>query len=82
MPKPRVAIEKRWRTRLDAAAREMNAFLIVLAIGLAVLDGTCFFAFKMRELLPPPRNAPARSVQAASISYAALARGSGQTANW
>ena len=39
--------------RLDRAARELNAFLLVLAIGLAVLDFTCFFAFKVRDALPP-----------------------------
>ena len=39
--------------RLDRAAGEVNVFLLVLAIGLAILDGTCFFAFKVREALPP-----------------------------
>jgi hypothetical protein len=28
--------------RLDRCAGELNAFLMVLAVGLAVLDGTCF----------------------------------------
>ena len=30
--------------RLDRIAREMNAFLVVLAIGLATLDATCYWA--------------------------------------
>lgn len=38
--------------RLDRAARDMNAFLLVLAIGLATLDLTCLWAFKMRDALP------------------------------
>ena len=40
--------------RLDRAAGELNAFLLVLAIGLAVLDFTCFFAFQVRDALPSP----------------------------
>jgi hypothetical protein len=36
----------------DRAVRELNAFLLVLAIGLAVLDTTCFVAFKVRDSLP------------------------------
>jgi hypothetical protein len=31
---------------------DLNAFLLVLAIGLATLDLTCFWAFKMRDALP------------------------------
>ncbi len=38
--------------RIDRAAKELNAFLLVLAIGLAVLDFTCFFAFKISAALP------------------------------
>ena len=39
--------------RLDAAARDLNAVLLVLAIGLAVLDFTCFFALEVRNAIPP-----------------------------
>ena len=39
--------------RLDAAAKDLNAVLLVLAIGLAVLDVTCFFAFEVRNAMPP-----------------------------
>jgi hypothetical protein len=38
--------------RFDRAVRELNAFLLVLAIGLAALDATCFIAFEMRHSLP------------------------------
>ena len=38
--------------RLDRLAREMNAFLLVLAIGLAVLDMTGFVAFTIRDAAP------------------------------
>jgi hypothetical protein len=46
-PRPRTLT-----ARLDRAARDMNAFLLVLAIGLATLDLTCLWAFKMRDALP------------------------------
>lgn len=48
--------------RLDAAAQDLNAVLLVLAIGLAVLDFTCFFAFEVRNAMPP-RIPPATSVE-------------------
>ena len=38
--------------RLDRVAREMNAFLLVLALGLAALDLTCLWAFKLQDALP------------------------------
>ena len=38
--------------RLDAAAQDLNAMLLVLAIGLAVLDFTCFFALEGQERHP------------------------------
>ena len=41
--------------RLDRATRDLNVFLLVLAIGLAVLDLTCFWAMKLRDVLPPAR---------------------------
>ena len=43
---------RRWADRLDRAAREMNAFLLVLAIGLATLDLTGFVAFTIRDAAP------------------------------
>jgi hypothetical protein len=43
----------RFIDRLDAAAEDLNAVLLVLAIGLAVLDFTCFFAFELRKAIPP-----------------------------
>ncbi len=39
---PKTVFEKRERR-----AKELNAFLIVLAIGLAALDATCFAALKL-----------------------------------
>ncbi len=38
--------------QLDRGAREMNAFLLVLAIGLAFLDVTSFVAFTIRDAAP------------------------------
>lgn len=43
---------KRLIDRLEHVASELNAFLLVLAIGLAALNLTCFFAFKVRDALP------------------------------
>jgi hypothetical protein len=34
-----------WKRRLDRALGEINVVLVALAIGLAVLDITCFVAF-------------------------------------
>jgi hypothetical protein len=39
--------------RLDAAVEDLNAMLRVLAIGLAILDFTCFFALEVRNAMPP-----------------------------
>ena len=41
--------------RLNEAAQDLNAILLVLAIGLAVLDFTCFFVLEVRQALPPGR---------------------------
>ena len=41
-----------WRPGSTARARDMNAFLLVLAIGLATLDLTCLWAFKLQDALP------------------------------
>jgi hypothetical protein len=38
--------------RLDRAAGNMNAYLLVIAIGLAALDFTCFWIFQARNALP------------------------------
>ena len=50
--------------RLDRAAGDVNAFLLVLAIGLATLDLTCLWAFKMRDLLPAMARSTATSTMA------------------
>jgi len=50
--------------RLDRAAGDVNAFLLVLAIGLATLDLTCLWAFKMRDALPATAQATATSTLA------------------
>ena len=49
---------------LDRAAGDMNAFLLVLAIGLATLDLPCLWAFKMRDALPAMAQATATSTMA------------------
>lgn len=57
---------------LNDAARDMNAVLLILAIGLAVLDFTCFFALEVRRALPTAR------VEAAQWQPATPATGAGQ----
>jgi len=57
--KSRQGAGKRRTEGFDRAVGELNAFLLVLAIGLAVLDGTCFLAFKVRDSLPSARLANA-----------------------
>jgi hypothetical protein len=44
---------ERWINRLDRIVREMNAFLLVVAIGLAALDFTGFVAVAVRDAAPP-----------------------------
>jgi hypothetical protein len=38
--------------RLDRAAGEVNAFLLILALGLGVLDLTCLWVLKVEDALP------------------------------
>jgi len=40
----------------------MNAFLLVLAIGLATLDLTCLWAFKLRDALPAMTHTSASAI--------------------
>ena len=57
--------------RLDDAAGKMNAFLLVIAIGLAALDFTCFWIIQMRNALPPIAHVgthPADSAKAAAAA--------------
>jgi hypothetical protein len=49
--------------RLDRAAGEVNPFLIVLVIGLAILDLTCFVALQVSEL-PATQTNPGTSISA------------------
>lgn len=45
--------------RIERAAGDMNAFLFMLAIGLAALDLSCFWAMKLRDALPAVQPAAA-----------------------
>jgi len=53
---------RRAARQIERAAGDLNSVLLMLAIGLAVLDLTCFSAFKLREALRRPVTAPAMSV--------------------
>jgi hypothetical protein len=57
---------KAFAARLYRAARDVNAFLLVLAIGLAMLDVTYLWAFKMRDALPAMARASATSAAVAT----------------
>lgn len=53
-PSPRHGAERPgFAARLDRAAQDINAFLLVLALGLAALDFSCFMAIKLRDAVPP-----------------------------
>ena len=39
--------------RLDRLAGDMNGYLLVFAIGLAILDFTCFVAFEATDIVRP-----------------------------
>ena len=65
-----------WR---KLTARQLNAVLLVLAVGLAAVDLTCFSFIKTRDALPSAARASALPVVAATspkrtkLSLAALA---------
>jgi len=55
-----------WMRRLNRALGEINVFLVVLAIGLAVLDATCFVTLTItavirQENLSPRNRQPSSS---------------------
>jgi len=50
--------------RIDRVAGDLNVLLVVIAIGLATLDLTCLWAFKMRDALPAMAHATATSTMA------------------
>ncbi len=52
---------KGWVVRLDRVARELNVILVVIAIGLAILDFTCFLMLQIRDALPPGSQSTATS---------------------
>jgi hypothetical protein len=55
MPHPFSPNDRSSRSPLDRQSRfsDVNAILLILAIGLAVLDGTCFAAFKLIHAVAP-----------------------------
>jgi hypothetical protein len=57
-------------TRLDAAAQDLNAILLVVAVGLAVLDFTCFFAFEVGKAIPVHQSAEGLAAVAPAVAAA------------
>ena len=45
--------------RLDRAFGELNSFLMAVAIGLAILDVTCFYALTVKHSVAAQWHAPA-----------------------
>lgn len=68
--------------RLDKATRDVNVFLLVVVIGLAMLDFTAYCAFKITEEMPVSfaagATAPAstQTIAAAAPAQAAVSHGS------
>lgn len=60
-PSPQHWLKTRLTERLDRAARDVNVVLLVVAIGLAVLDATCFCAFLAGGALQSPAHASAQA---------------------
>ena len=59
--------------RLDRATRDVNMFLLVLAIGLATLDFTVFCAVKVTTAMPPPHTVAAQAAIPARPAASAAA---------
>jgi hypothetical protein len=57
-PRDGHAPKQLWQ-RLDRVFAEMNVILLALAIGLAVLDITCFSALGLNDALSLPHTTPA-----------------------
>ena len=55
---------ERWFRRLDRTAEQVNPFLIVIAIGLAVLDAVCVITLIDTGRLPVRRGSPERVIAA------------------
>ncbi|HKS88043.1 MAG TPA: hypothetical protein VJR70_01260 [Stellaceae bacterium] len=61
--------KSRWNDRFNTATRDLNAVLVVVAIGLAVLDFTFFIALTARDAMPSAP--PARPVAAVAATTTA-----------
>ena len=64
-------------SRLDAAAQDLNAILLVLEIGLAVLDFTGFFAIEVRNAVPRMATQSSGSVAPATAAIPPAENGGG-----
>ncbi len=51
-PMPEEQAPRTLMQRLDRLAGDMNAFLLIFAIGLAILDLTCFVAIEATNNMP------------------------------
>jgi hypothetical protein len=53
MPLPSSRDDRSSRPQPERRSGDLSAVLLALAIGLAVLDGTCFAAFKLIDAVAP-----------------------------
>ncbi len=53
LPPPQDQAPQTLMQRIDRLAGEVNGFLMIFAIGLAVLDLTCFVAFEAIDIVRP-----------------------------
>ncbi len=70
----------RWLRRLDRAAGRMNPFLVVLAIGLAILNLTCLAL--LAPQLPITRHPPGSDTSASLAGDPDPAPASGEPKRW
>lgn len=63
--------KKSFVERLDRTTRDINMFLLVLAIGLAMLDFTVFCAARVSATLPPSSSFVQQPAAAAAVPASA-----------
>ncbi len=79
LPRPDHSLDP-WLRRLDRAAGRMNPFLVVLAIGLAILNLTCLAL--LASQLPITRHPPGSDASASLASGAGAMPADGEMRRW
>ena len=79
LPRPDHSLDP-WLRRLDRAAGWMNPFLVVLAIGLAILNLTCLAL--LASQLPITRHPPGSDIPASLAGDPGTAPAAGEPKRW